>query len=221
MAVGQWRGEAEVLLHQDDGQAALLELDQHLAELLHDDRRQAFGDLVEQQQVGTGAQDARHGQHLLLAAGEPRTLAEAALVKVGKHLVELVQAHAAAAHRGRQQQVLLDAQAGEDAPLFRAIADAQPWNLVGRHADGLVAVDHDGAGAAPDHVHDRPQRGGAPGAVAPEQRHQLAAANHQIDTVKDVRLAVKGMQVANAQLIAIHGWVHAWASSSAAASLPR
>ncbi|MDI9738664.1 ATP-binding cassette domain-containing protein, partial [Stutzerimonas stutzeri] len=43
MTVGQWRGETEVLLDQDDGQAALLELDQHLTELLHDDRRQAFG----------------------------------------------------------------------------------------------------------------------------------------------------------------------------------
>ena len=40
----------------------------HLADLLDDHRRQAFGDLVQQQDVGAGAQDARHGQHLLLAA---------------------------------------------------------------------------------------------------------------------------------------------------------
>src|SRR3546814_12259411 len=75
----------------------------------------------------------------------PRTLAEAALVEVGEHFVELVQAHAAAAYRGRQQQVFLDAQAGEDAALFRAVADAQPRNLVGRHAAGFV--DRKGVGS--------------------------------------------------------------------------
>src|SRR6476660_4156445 len=47
-AVGQRRGEAEVLLHQHDGVALGLERADHLAELLHDDRRQAFGDLVQQ-----------------------------------------------------------------------------------------------------------------------------------------------------------------------------
>ncbi|MGW8172066.1 MAG: hypothetical protein ACWGHV_10865 [Stutzerimonas stutzeri] len=41
-------GEAEVLLHQQDGHAALLERLQHLADTLDDDRRQAFGRLVEQ-----------------------------------------------------------------------------------------------------------------------------------------------------------------------------
>jgi hypothetical protein len=71
-AVGQRRGEAEVLLDHDDGQAALLhEHADRAAERLHDHRRQALGDLVEQQQAGAGAQDARHREHLLLAAREP------------------------------------------------------------------------------------------------------------------------------------------------------
>jgi hypothetical protein len=71
-AVGQRRGETEVLFDQHDGVALGLERADHLGELLHDDRGQAFGDLVEQQQARAGAQDARHGQHLLLAAGQAR-----------------------------------------------------------------------------------------------------------------------------------------------------
>jgi hypothetical protein len=61
----------------------LLELADHFAQLLHDHRRQAFGDLVEQQQLGAGAQDARHRQHLLLAAGQGVALAVAALPRLG------------------------------------------------------------------------------------------------------------------------------------------
>ncbi len=70
MAVGQRRGKTEVLLDQYDGHAPLFQLHQHFAQLLHDDRGQAFGNFIEQQQPRTGAQNARHGQHLLFTARE-------------------------------------------------------------------------------------------------------------------------------------------------------
>ena len=57
--------------------------------LLHDDRRQALGRLVEQQQVGAGAQDAGDRQHLLLAARQLGALAAPPLLQVGKELVDL------------------------------------------------------------------------------------------------------------------------------------
>ena len=97
-AVGQRRGEAEVLLDHHDRVALLAQRDDHLGELLHDHRRQALGDLVEQQQLGAGAQDARHRQHLLLAARQARALAGRALLQVREHRVDLLDAHAA---RGR------------------------------------------------------------------------------------------------------------------------
>ncbi|KAG1244062.1 hypothetical protein G6F68_015601 [Rhizopus microsporus] len=68
VAVGQVLGKTEVLLDQHGGVAALFQLPDHAAQRLHDDRGQAFGDFVQQQQAGAGAQDARHRQHLLLAA---------------------------------------------------------------------------------------------------------------------------------------------------------
>ena len=95
VAVGDGRGEVEVLLDQQDGEAALLSVRMTSPMLLDDHRRQAFGRLVEQQQVGAGAQDAADRQHLLLAARQLGALAATALLEVGEQLVDLVQAHAA------------------------------------------------------------------------------------------------------------------------------
>src|SRR5690554_6273895 len=81
------------------------------------------------------------------------------------------------------------------------------------------------------HAHDRLEGGAAPGPVATQQRHQLAAAHLHIDAMQDMRFAIEGMQIPNAQhlgarVIAIIGMcrlldnlAHAL-PSSAAASLP-
>src|SRR5690242_7387540 len=84
VAVRQCRGKAEVLLDQQNGEALLLQRADDGADLLHDDRRQPLGRLVEQEQLGTGPQDAADGEHLLLAAGELGALAFAPLREVGK-----------------------------------------------------------------------------------------------------------------------------------------
>ena len=94
-AVGDARGEAEVLLDEEDGHAAGLERRQHLADAVDDDRREALGRLVEQQHLDAGAQDAGDGEHLLLAAGELGALAGAALGEVGEEREDLVERHAA------------------------------------------------------------------------------------------------------------------------------
>ena len=77
---------------------------------------------------------------------------------------------------------------------------------MGGNADGLVAVDHDRAGAAADHVHDGAQGGAAARAVASEQRYQLSPADHHVDAMQNVGFAVERMQVIQPQLVAIgHG----------------
>src|SRR6185503_5240184 len=75
MPVRDRRGEAEILLHQQDRETLGLELRDGAADLLHDHGREALGGFVEQQHFRTGAQDAPDGEHLLLAAGELRALA--------------------------------------------------------------------------------------------------------------------------------------------------
>src|SRR5262245_45542435 len=141
MAVGDGGGEMEVLLDQQDGEAACLELADDLADALHDHRRQALGRLVEQQEAGAGAQDTADRQHLLLAARQLGALAAPALLQVGEELVDLLQTHAAWLDRRWQQQVLLDIKTGEDATLLRAIGKPKSRNSVRRLADGLAVLE--------------------------------------------------------------------------------
>ena len=65
------------------------------ADLLDDHRREALGRLVEQQELGAGAQDAADRQHLLLAARELGALAAEPLVQIGEQLEHVVAAEAA------------------------------------------------------------------------------------------------------------------------------
>src|SRR6516162_4575092 len=68
--VGQSRGEAEILLDEQDREALALELGNGAADLLDDDWRETFRRFVEHQEPRAGAQDPRDRQHLLLAAAE-------------------------------------------------------------------------------------------------------------------------------------------------------
>src|SRR5215475_3989577 len=54
--VGHRGCEMEVLLDQQDGEPLRLEPPDDGADVLHDDRRQPFGGLVEQEQAGAGPQ---------------------------------------------------------------------------------------------------------------------------------------------------------------------
>src|SRR6185437_15606564 len=58
--------EPEILLHEHDREAAPLEVHDDAPQRLDDDRGEALGDLVEEQEPGARAQDPRHGEHLLL-----------------------------------------------------------------------------------------------------------------------------------------------------------
>src|SRR5262245_22388675 len=84
VAVGHRRGEAEILLDEQDGEPLRLQPPDRVADLLHDHRREAFGRFVEHQEPRPGAEDPPDRKHLLLAAGELRALAGEALLQVGE-----------------------------------------------------------------------------------------------------------------------------------------
>src|ERR1043166_407572 len=111
IAVGDGRGEAEILFNEQNGKTLLLESADGAADLLDDDRREPLGRLVEQQKARAGAQDAPDGQHLLLAARQLGALAAQPLLQVGKQREDLLDAQAAGLHGGRQVEVLLDVEA--------------------------------------------------------------------------------------------------------------
>src|SRR6185437_6966148 len=97
-------------------------------------------------------------------------------------------------HR-RQQQVFLDAEAGEDAALLGAERDAGTRDLLRRQTDQLAALETDRAAAISDQPHDRAQRRGLAGAIAPEQRDHFALLHVEGYPVQDVRLAIPGLYV--------------------------
>ena len=59
---------------------------EHAQQFLDDDRRQAFGRLIEQQQLRIEHQRAGDGEHLLLAAGELRAEVAPSLGEAREHL---------------------------------------------------------------------------------------------------------------------------------------
>jgi hypothetical protein len=58
--------------------------------------------------------------------------------RFGKERVDLVEPEPARPHHRRQQQILLDIEAGEDAALLGAIADAEPGDPVRGKRDQLA-----------------------------------------------------------------------------------
>ena len=71
----------EVLLHQQDREPCLAQVDHDLLQVLHHHRRKAFGRLVHQDQLGIDHQRAGDREHLPLAAGK---LAAAMVPALGK-----------------------------------------------------------------------------------------------------------------------------------------
>src|SRR5689334_4463761 len=214
-AVGEWRGETKVLLHHDDGVAALAQAADGMRQRAHDDRREPFGDLIEQQQPCTRAQDARERQHLLLTARQVRPLAVAPLAQVGKHLVDLLERQTARCQRRRQKQVLFRREARVDATVLRAIAHPEACDAVRGESDRFLSINGHRARAAANEAEQGTQRRGAAGAVAAEKRHDLSLLDVAGDTVQHVRLAVVGMQIGDAQRGRAHADVPAGAGSCA------
>src|SRR5262245_22303523 len=120
VAVGHGRGEAKVLLDEQDGEPLALEPAERGADLLDDDRRQTFRRLVQQEESGARPEDAADRQHLLLAAGERGAAGPEPLSEVREQLVDRVDAEPAGLDDGREPEVLLDGEAREDAALLRA-----------------------------------------------------------------------------------------------------
>ncbi len=198
--VGQGRGEAEILLDQQNREPLPLELGDGAADLLDDDRREALGRFVEHQKSRAGPQDARNGQHLLLAAGQLAAAARQPLAQVGKEREDALHAHRARlGDRRRQKQILLDRERGEYGPLLGTERDAMPGDAVDREADELLAVEHDRTHSLADDAHDRLQRRRLAGSVSSEQRHDLALPHVEIDAVQNVRFVVPGLQALDAE----------------------
>ena len=195
--------KAVYVFDNHDGVTTRLQFAYGCTQHLHDDRRQSFADLVEQQQAGPSAQNTRNRQHLLLPAGEPGAGTVAPLPQVGEHAVNFLHGHTVAGDHRRQQQVFFRAEAGENPAFLRAVTDAEVRNLVGGKCDRLASVDHDRAAALPGQPEHCAQRRSAARAIAAEQSHHFAAIDVEIDAVQHMGFAIKRMQAGDPQHFAV------------------
>src|SRR5436190_19690330 len=70
VAIGDGRGEAQILLHQEHRRPLALGLLQHRSDTLDKHRGQPLGGLVEEQHARAGPERASDREHLLLSTGE-------------------------------------------------------------------------------------------------------------------------------------------------------
>src|SRR3546814_13014847 len=98
----------------------------------------------------------------MLGAAERAGKAVARGGEVGEEIEEIVVGpgpRAGARRLAAALEILLHAQAREDAAIFRHVAEAAPRDAVRWLPQDLLAVVGDAAGADPPHAHDRPDGG--------------------------------------------------------------
>ena len=93
-----------------------------------------------------------------------------------------------------QDEVLLDVQAAEDAPILVHQLHAGARDGVALLACDLGTVEHDRAVARRDDAHQALQGRALARAVAAEQRHHLVALDAQRDVEQDVTVPVVGVE---------------------------
>src|SRR5215470_5097286 len=202
MAVGKSSEDFEILVHDQDRLAAALELTQHFPDLAADDGGEAFGCLVQDQQLGVGHQGACDRQHLLLPARELAAHLRSALADPGKELEDRIGGPTRRAARSRARgrgQIFPHREARKDAAPFRHQAEPELGDAERGEPAQLPPFEHDAAAARRRHAHDRADGGGLAHAVPPEQRHHLAPADFEIDAEQHLALAVARLEPFNRQ----------------------
>ena len=145
-ALARLERQRHVLLHQQDRHALAVQHVDDLADLRDHARHQAFGRLVQQDDLGLEHHRAGDRQHLLLAARQRAAGLVAPLGQhreIGEDLVEQLLlarlGHAVAIEAGAQ--VLHHGEQAEDAPVLGHVADAEPRQLVRRQAGDRLALE--------------------------------------------------------------------------------
>jgi hypothetical protein len=186
-----------VLLHEQDGQALVLEAPHDVPDLPHDDGRQALRWLVEEEQAPGGQEGAADRQHLLLAARQCTAGLLGALTQARKDLQHALERPAAGA--GSEEQILPHAERREDAAALRHEGDAAAGDAVGGPGMNGLAVEVDPPRAGRGEAHDATNHRRLPRAVAAQQGHRLARLHAERDAVQHVTLPVVGLDAVDAE----------------------
>ncbi|MGY4420113.1 hypothetical protein ACVWY2_002538 [Bradyrhizobium sp. JR6.1] len=98
---------------------------------------------------------------------------------------------------GAHLQVFRDAHARKDPPALGRLRDAQPRDLVGRHAGDVVAVEFDAAGAGARPAEDRHHQRRLAGAIGADQGDDLPSIDLDVDALERLDLAVRRTHAAH------------------------
>ena len=183
-AVGDLQGQVGVLLHQEDGGPLLVDALNHPEDLPHQQRGQAHGRLIQQQELRPAHQGPAHRQHLLLAAGQGVAPLAAPLLEAreeGEDLLQVALNVTIPAHVGRQAQIFQDRQVAEDAPAFRDQGHAPLHPQVRRQLAQLLPGKGNPAPGHGQEPRDGLQDAGFAGAVGPDEGDDLALPHGERD----------------------------------------
>src|SRR4051812_10149545 len=101
----------------------------------------------------------------------------------------------------RHQQVFLDRERGKDAASLRHQADAELRDALGAKAADRLTEQSYLAFRGLQEADDGRDAGGLAGAVASEQRQHAARPQRKADAVQDMAVAIKGVQVGQAERV--------------------
>ena len=207
--LAQRERERRALVDEQDRHPVLLvQPQEELGELLHEQRSKSERELVDGQKPGLGHERPADRDHLLLPAGGPagRPLAKLAELRQQgvdpfEPLAHLLLAADVPQRRGddleaehaavrAEQEVRLDRQRCEDVASFRHLADPPPDHRAGGRSGDVVALDPDPArGRAHDAARGVEDRRLA-GSVRPDQGDALPRADIEGDPIDGDSLAV-------------------------------
>ena len=202
MAVGQAHQALHVFVDHQNGLALLAQGVEALPDFLADQRCQAFGGFVEDDEVRVGHECAAQCQHLLLTTRQLVAHVAAALQQAREQVVHPVQRprrFGAVAVRSECAQVFFYRQVGKYLPAFGHHGQAHTGDFVGgEFVDTFTAKPHVAALAARQAEHG-PHGGSFAHAVAAEQGGHLACLHLQIHTKQHLAAAVGRLQTLDFQ----------------------
>ncbi len=192
--IAEPRDGADVLVDQQNRQAALLQPLQARPDLRPHERRQSLRGLVEDEQRGIRHEGASDRQHLLLAAGQRAAQAARARGQVRKqfeHTLDRPRLGRAAAIGRGGDEILANGEIGKHLSSLGHEAQTRARHDVRRQTVQRTPAEVDAARLDRHEAHHRAHGGGLAHAVAAKQRDHTARRHLERDTEQHLAEAVR------------------------------
>jgi hypothetical protein len=199
--------KSNILFGQQDRHPLLLEFDDGVSQLLHDQGCDPLRGFIEKNEERIAHQGARHREHLLFTAAELVTEMVAALLERRKQRKQprcseqrCWRAVGKSARRlATGVEIFQDCQIGEDAAILRRETDPQAGDPIGGESGNVGIMQPYHPLAAFREPHNGLQGGGLASTVATHQGHDLACMHLERQIEQNLRRPVPGLQCAHLQ----------------------